>query len=374
MKRSYNFSHFCVIISFALIQSSAIYSQELNNPVDIVYDFGTEKYYVSNWADGNGYIVTLDLFGNPDSVFATDLEYAGGICIVDSILYVLKNEGLWGSNLASFLIGINIYSGQQVLIKQMPESGSYLDQVKPGNDNKLYISDSGLGNIYKYDITTYELTIIIDMSTNTRILGVCYDGINNRILFTQHINPNLSYIKTANPDGGEISILAFCEANLECIAMDSAGQYYISSWGNSSAYGDEVILRYNNVFTACEIIADSMDRPFGMYVDEADHLLYACNFGNDSISAIDLLITESEAHVHANKLIFYPNPVHDNLFLKTDENISVNVQIESLEGKALKSVDICSGQSIDLSGLPCGMYMLRYNTGTESFSLKIIKK
>lgn len=361
MKITYNFS-FCLIISFSSLQNLAIYSQELNNPVDIVHDFGTEKYYVSNWADGNGYIVTLDLFGNPDSVFATDLGYAGGMCVVDSIIYILKNEGLWGSNLASYLIGINLYSGQQVLIKQMPESGSYLDQVKPGNDNKLYISDSGLGNIYKYDITTSELTIIVDMTTNTRILGLCYDSINERILFTQHINPSLSFIKTVNPDGGEITTVAFYGAYLECIVMDLAGQYYVSSWGNNSTYGDEVILRFNQEFTDYEIIADSMDRPFGMYIDEDDHLLYACNFGNDLISVIDLLITGSEANVHTNKFLFYPNPVHDILFLKADENINVNIQIENPEGKVLKSTNICSGQSIDLSSLPCGLYILRYNT------------
>lgn len=64
----------------------------------------------------------------------------------------------------------------------------------------------------------------------------------------------------------------------------------------------------------------------------------------------------------------FPNPVHDILTLR-NLNGSQTIQIYALTGQMVKSLEAKSDQSIDVSDLPMGLYLIR----TQSCTLKMIK-
>ena len=75
------------------------------------------------------------------------------------------------------------------------------------------------------------------------------------------------------------------------------------------------------------------------------------------------MIEETDASVFLS-----PNPVHD-AFMIHNLGDRQPVSIYALDGRLLKSLEATSGQPIDISDLPVGLYLVK----TESRTLKIIK-
>ena len=70
----------------------------------------------------------------------------------------------------------------------------------------------------------------------------------------------------------------------------------------------------------------------------------------------------------------YPNPFSDAITLETTTPLS-DVRIHDAAGKIVYQVDrVKHRQSIDLSHLPAGMYVVRYTSGGEAATRKIVKR
>ena len=79
-----------------------------------------------------------------------------------------------------------------------------------------------------------------------------------------------------------------------------------------------------------------------------------------------------------NTLLTYPNPVADmlNIDLTGIKNEEGRISILNIEGKIFQTQKT-SGMgtvSIDISQLPQGIYLCRYISGTETKTVKIVKK
>lgn len=73
------------------------------------------------------------------------------------------------------------------------------------------------------------------------------------------------------------------------------------------------------------------------------------------------------------KLILYPNPVKNNLYLSSDSQKIKNVMIYSISGALVKSISN-NVENIDVSNLNTGSYLVKVTTDQGSFTQKIIKK
>jgi pectate lyase len=78
-------------------------------------------------------------------------------------------------------------------------------------------------------------------------------------------------------------------------------------------------------------------------------------------------------NVQAAKLTLYPNPVTDQLYLSSSDQKIKNVTIYSLNGSLVKSIKN-EVDSIDVSDLTSGNYLVKVTTDQGSFTQKIIKK
>lgn len=78
-------------------------------------------------------------------------------------------------------------------------------------------------------------------------------------------------------------------------------------------------------------------------------------------------------NVETSKLTLYPNPVSDQLYISSDNQKIENVIIYSLSGGVVKNIP-GEIESIDVSNLTTGNYLVRVTTDQGSFTKKIIKK
>ena len=78
--------------------------------------------------------------------------------------------------------------------------------------------------------------------------------------------------------------------------------------------------------------------------------------------------TEGVSENSSASVYLTPNPVHD-VFLLRNLDGKETIQIYALDGRLMKSTETSEGQSIDISDLPIGLYLVK----TEQQTLKMIK-
>ena len=70
----------------------------------------------------------------------------------------------------------------------------------------------------------------------------------------------------------------------------------------------------------------------------------------------------------ATEISILPNPVHDVLMLHNLDGTQ-NVSIYAIDGRLMRTFEVSGNETIDISTLPVGLYLVR----TQSSTLKMIK-
>ncbi|MEZ5198301.1 MAG: T9SS type A sorting domain-containing protein [Bacteroidales bacterium] len=256
----------------------------LNYPVDIKFHEATQWYFVSNWADGNGFILKLDAEGEVVNTFHDGLDYVGGMCLIGDVLYVVNNKDLYGGSLPSSLIGLNIYNGAEISSVEISTGGTYLDLIATDNNGFIYICDSEKLKIYKYNLQTNSVSTLA--SNINKPLGICYNHIDDKVMFTKS-TASISYIMSVNTNGTQLKTEGYILGWLEGLTMANDGNYYLSSWKTAGPnWGNEPVFMFNHSFSYLKEISNDHNRPFGMCFGK-DSLLSVCNWGDNTISIIN---------------------------------------------------------------------------------------
>ncbi|ANF50553.1 hypothetical protein A0O34_08470 [Chryseobacterium glaciei] len=104
---------------------------------------------------------------------------------------------------------------------------------------------------------------------------------------------------------------------------------------------------------------DVGDYSFGVAVDDVV-ISATTTLGTSEVSASD-------------KVKVYPNPVKDDLFIKSDDLKNTKVSVMDMSGKKVKTFEGKS-EKYNLSDLPNGTYMILIDNGKEVITKKILKK
>lgn len=369
-----------IIFPFFLFLQVLIFAQgTINVPVDIVYHPSMQCYFLSNSIEGNGNILKLDLEGNVDGIFYSGLHYPGGLCLVDDILYVGDNYGKWNDGMPSYLVGINLSSGQQVLNFLVASTSTYIDLMTSDSSGNIYMANSGTGNedgkVQKYNIASQTMT---DLVTQTfRPNGVCYDYIDDRIIFIES-TPALSFLKSISPDGGEVTKIFYMNQRINSVIMHDNGEFYLASWGPNDVWGDEAVYKANHSLTWNTVISTGHNRPLGMCVG-SDNYLVVCNWGEASLSFIDLdLFGINESNLAENGINLFPNPANSEVTidLKNINTEMVEVFILDVLGNEVYherlSRSEISGRKINIDHLTAGTYIVNLIDGQVILRQKLI--
>jgi|GEM_PF-2535127 hypothetical protein len=360
-----------LFILLTLIRHVTLSQDNFNYPVDVDYHKATETYYVSNWADGAGFILKLNSQGQIMDTYIEGLHYPGGLCIVGDTLFYTDNLSIWDNNLTpSYLMGINVVTGAQFLNYEISTSGTYLDLIDADNDGNLYIGNTREGGnngiVHKFNIATQQLT---NIATNiTKPFGVCYDPVDNQVLFVQS-SGTLSLVKSVSPEGGTVTNKFYINGYLEGIEMDTLGNFYFSSWGTippaDTAWGNEPIYKAGHAMNWSMVLESNHNRPFGMCIGKNNHLA-VCDWGENSLSFINLNdFGIDEFAGYFNNLKIYPNPSNGFVTLETELESPGNpeLMVHDLTGRVVYKSEIATSgikinHRIDLRFLDPGTYIL----------------
>lgn len=371
-------------IILLLITGSFVLSAQstFNFPVDVVYHEPSETYYVSNWADGGGYILKVNALGEIEEPFITGLHYPGGLCLVGDILYFTDNLSIWDTLITpSYLRGINVNNNSMVLDFEISTTGTYLDLMDTDNNGNLFIGNSREGGangiVHKFNIATHQLT---DIATGiTKPFGVCYDAMDDRVLFI-HSSGTLSFVKSVSPEGGTVTNIFYINGYLEGIDMHPNGDFYLSSWGTfDGEWGNEPVYKANHAMDWSTILESDHNRPFGMCIGKDNHLVI-CNWGENSLSFVDLdEFGVDEFSGSIPDVVVYPNPSDGLVTLKMNTQVlgSMEIIVQDLTGRIVMQdvVNFFSSNpsmELDLRTLSPGTYVIHVTGKQASFHKKVI--
>jgi PKD repeat protein len=179
------------------------------------------------------------------------------------------------------------------------------------------------------------------------------------------------------------------------ISMDNSNedfwvQYYDGSSWNTVADFDQGIDFENNTFynATVTILESSYDFPTDMrlrfmcdasgnrddvYIDDITVTAYTTP-PNRPVQLLEVESTGKKIKLDMDEFNVYPNPANDVLHVVLEEDESVELQLINTSGQLLLQHELTNGrESIDISQLDPGIYIIRINTDDEVFTQKIIK-
>ncbi len=242
------------------------------NPESAVYDASASRTLVSN--TGNGDIVAVDLEGN-QTIFNSGLSSVRGVTIVEDKLWVAATEGVASINLAT--------GEQEELI--VISGAVFLNDITTDGADNLYVTDSNAARIYRIYLPDLSFTQFVASALATPN-GLYFDGANDRLLLVSfRSNSPLQAVSLA--DSSVSTIINTTLDNLDGIARDNQGRFYVSSWSTGSTY------RIDTDFSGeWELFSDGHAGPADLGFDGEHSLLVVPNFNSNSV---DYLLVEGES-------------------------------------------------------------------------------
>lgn len=207
-------------ILFLFILSNLICAQEFKVPESVAFDTLSNRYFVSNYGDGN--IIQIDSVGEK-SYFKKGLNKSLGMIIYENILYTISN--------LNTIYGFNIFNGEETFKVQIPEA-KFLNDITVDQSRNIYTTDSNNKAIYKINLDTKIYSLFVKTKLDNPN-GIVYDKWNNRLVLCYFREE--SQIDQVNLSDSALStILRPGLNNLDGISLDAYGNFYISSWGSGS--------------------------------------------------------------------------------------------------------------------------------------------
>lgn len=371
------------LIGFVLLIPVLAMAQGVYNyPLDVEYDESEALYYVSNWggqgSNDHGYILKVNTSGEILSTLFSDLSYAGGLCLIDDVLYVTDNTDLYQGSLPSYLVVIDVTNGDEIDRVEISSGGTYLDFVEADNSGNLYIGDSEKQCIYKYNIATQEFFTFI--TGINKPFGICFDDIEDRLLYTES-KSEVSRIWSISTDGGEATKLYSFDGWMEGLVMNDEGEYFFTSWkGNGVEWGNEQVYKLNHALDGWKYeLSNDQNRPFGLCLGHDDFLVI-CNWGSDELIFLSLIpYGTGENALQPENLSVYPNPGNGNFKVRIPalNANEASMSVVDLHGKVItsRSIDRLQAETeiaLDLTFLPSGIYILLLQDGGQVQREKLI--
>lgn len=259
--------HLLILCILPLVCSVSI-AQSYNNPESIAYDQVADRYFVSN-KSGNT-IVQLDLDGKVTPFVSDDLNGPKGLLIVGDTLISVNNTSVQGFLLSDASRVFNIFI----------EGAVFMNDLTKDYKGNLYVSDTGAGKVYKISLKTGEYSTIVDSLVNPN--GLLYDSKRNAILICNWAqNAKIQSLSLSDSTLGDLVTTKL--SNLDGLAIDSAGNIYVSSWGSNSIYRFDPSFKNPPV-----LISEGHGGPADIFIIKDKQKLCIPNFISNNIQFMDL--------------------------------------------------------------------------------------
>jgi sugar lactone lactonase YvrE len=317
-----------------LLSSSIIcfstFSQTYNSPESIEFDSANNRWLIANTGGGN--ILSRSSSTGVLTEFTALPSSPYGIEIVGSTLFVCDQ--------ISHVKGYNLTTAAQVM--NLTISGaSFLNGITHDNNGNLYVTDFTARKIYRINIATQQYNVFVTSTssvTGTKPNGIIFDEPNNRCVFVNWgTNAPIKAVNLA--DSTVTTLTTTTLTNIDGIAKDGAGNYFVSSWGLNG------IAKFNNSFTTGPTtVVTGLSSPADIFYNVLTDTLANPNSGtlNNTTYHYFGSTTEVAEHKENNNLNISvnPNPVFKAAEINyvLPENGKVTVRLYDLKGSLVKTI------------------------------------
>ena len=325
----------------ALFIINIIFAQAYNNPESVVYDAANDRYLVSN--KGNGDIISAPRL-NPGNL---SFFNTGSVSSIRGLIIV--GNTLWGACTASngidqYIYGFDLSTGNVINSNIWITEGNFVNDLTAGENDIVYLSDNN--NIYWINTVSGAYgTLLANAGAN----GLLYDGVNNRLLFTDDRPTTGSAISAIDLTTNNVTTLITNAGFqwLDGLTIDHLGNYYVSCWSQPNQ-----VYRYDPNFTTSVVASTGHNGvphngAADIFYDQVNNVLAVPNFTANTVDFIpfaQLSTNDSEMSIptefqlHQN----FPNPFNPNttIFYDVSRESNVKVTIFDLLGReVIKLVD-----------------------------------
>jgi hypothetical protein len=287
-------------ITLTLLAAGISAQSLITNPECVTYDAVRDRYLVSCFYSGK--IVAIDSNGT-ESVFWTSPHLAYGSHIDGDLFYVSIE-----SNPPSVAV-VDLETG--AFIKQTPLGGyTQADGITTDTSGNLYVVASSNGFVIRLDLT-YDIPYTLATTTSPYPQDLYFDSALNRIIVAE-FSANAPIEAISLPGGIVTTLVTTPFGNMDGIARDNQGRFYVSCYTNGNIY------RYNSDFTnPPTIVSSGHINPSNLCYDYEHDLLAIPNFEGNRVDFVGLS-AEFTANVSSGKApltvnfigssINYPSP------------------------------------------------------------------
>ena len=325
-----------ILILIYLFLFNQLFAQSYNQPESVDYHQSSSSYLVSN--SGNGQIITEDGLGNLN-VLTNSVGFGPhGLEVIGDIVYACSSGRLKG---------YNILDGSEILNHNI--NGQFLNGITHRNDD-IFITDFSGKKLFRYDIITKNHYLFADFNSTPN--GVIYDYLLNRLIVVGW-GSNAPIWEVSLSDS-TVSVLANTNhSNIDGIAMDPCGNYYISVWGNNAIY------QYDANFNNPQILLTGQNQPADIFYENSSQTLAIPNSGNNTVNFISINCTPSSLLEHKTQSSYISkNYLHCVEGLKSLYNSTGQLIWEK------------TGSKINVEFLPSGIYILKSKTKSEKIYIQ----
>lgn len=314
-------------------------SQAYSGPESVEMDYANNRWLIAN--HNNGTVIARDMNGN-FSAFASGVTNGPyGIEILGNTLYCCNGTGLKGFDLTTGANTFNLSMG-----------ANFLNGICSDGVNNLYVTDFNAKKIYRVNVTNSTFNVFVTGLTKSPN-GIIYEAANSRLVFVNW--GTNAPINKVNLSDSLVSTLANTTlTNIDGIAADAYGNYYVSTWGNNS------VRKYSSNFTVGPTtVITGLSSPADMFYNTVTDTLAIPNsgtannviwlgFGTLNVNANELAKGETE---------IFPQPNNGEFNIKTNAGKITAIKVYDITGKLVyaEKINFLSQYKIEMQ-LENGVY------------------
>lgn len=326
-------------------------AQSYNGPESIEYDAANDRWMVAN--SGNGEIIARANDGTL-TVFASGLSTGPyGMEIVGNTIYACDGGRIKGFDLTS---------GTQV--SNINLSATFLNGITHAGDY-LFVTDFSDKKIYRVNTTTNTFNLMISGLSKSPN-GIIYDADDDRLVFVNW-GTNAPVMAVAMADSAVTTLTATTLGNCDGIAMNCSGQFYVASWSPSR------ISRFENDFVAAPVNMNvsGLSSAADIFYNTVEDTLGIPNSGNNTVKFVQY--TDCTLSVEESTSInfqLFPNPANETIYIQSETMNSAVVITDQVGKIILNEKMITNNHSLDVSGLPSGIYFVTIDNFTQKLLIQ----
>lgn len=346
-------------LALSLVTISAItFGQAYSGPESVDFSTAYGLYFISNSTsdilqrDASG---TLSYFGSASG--------SHGLEVIGDTLFALEGGSIKGYQIPSGTQVINVNLG-----------GSFLNGITHKGDD-IFITDFSANKIYRMNRWTLAYNVYIN-STPSTPNGIIYDDISDRLVCVSWGSSAKVY--EIDMSDSTMSIAASTTyGNMDGIAMDCQGNFYISTWSPNR------IIKFDNSFSTgpTDMGATGLSSPADIYYNRTTDTLAIPNSGNNTVTFemyVSCVTGVEDEEVQLDFSIS-PNPANDNavIQLASASDFVGKIEVIDVKGSVVEqhTVSITAGQNtipINVNELEAGVYFVKFQAENQSQARKLV--